>query len=759
MFWFLVAAALAERPIVRIDATVLPGLRAIEGTLVVDGDVALVDPLSRLPDPPNDLHALRTFPGTPSRGEVTWVVTEPGTVRFRADLPRRFGALGATHHGLFANGGWYPQPLVDGTLVEATFEVRLALPDDAFAVVGADWGQGHVTTSLTAERVPLAVLPSARRTSLSDDVMLVTRRRPRRGMHKRLVKMLPHVPGPLRGVIVEAPLRRRLTRPGPGLLFLSDRAFRVTTGLGFAHQPAVARGLMAALSGGSDPFVRDLIAAGRVTAYQQADPSLDSENLLGTFRWVPQVNALLSTQNTAFFSDILNRPHPGDPLRDDLVEMWNPTIPGAVVAAQLDDRFGAGTGACVAFAWPDGERRCGLPEGTVASFRRPYPQQDYTIDVDVHGVTVTRESEEKAPPETLGVRIDGEDVVRDFDPGATRIPWPTPPQSVVLDPKRHTAQWSRRGDRWPARYDITAQAWISSINLSQGQVFAWAASTIRRRYDTHNLVSAILSNSRTDLVSLDVSYLRKEGPLLDGFRRPHRISLRVGAGWLNPNFAETDGVQVAIDSTLTWAHDTRVSGDFPLRGHRVSTWVSVGRVLGRSESWVSTSASAMAITSAHPRQAFAAEVIAGLARSNVPQRLLRLGGPRLMQSIPTLPACPSDPSPEDREPCTVLATERAVTHLEHRVALLRNVSLPLWLAWGSELQITTGLEGLVARVDGEGVWATGVTAGIFGLADVLGAEPLGAGVTLAWPLVWDPRLEEIERSAVPQVIVRFTQAF
>ncbi|MEM6925937.1 MAG: hypothetical protein AAF602_03325, partial [Myxococcota bacterium] len=457
----------------------------------------------------------------------------------------------------------------------------------------------------------------------------------------------------------------------------------------------------------------------------------------------------------AFFSDILNRPHSGDPLRDDLLEMWAPTWPGLAVVAQLDARFGAGAGACVSELWDD--VACGMPRGTLDRYRTAYPDQDYTIEVASDQVTVTRAVAAEELPETVAVRIDGEDVVRAFPPGVTEVRWPSP-ESVVFDPARQTAQRSRVRDRWPARYDVTAQAWVDSINLSQGQVFAWAASSIRRRYDTHNLLSGVISNSRTDRLSLDLSYLRKEGPLLDGFRRPHRFQLRVGAGWLNPNFAETDGVQIAVDTTLTWAHDTRVSGDFPLRGHRVSVWTSAGRVIGRPETWWSASALAMGVTSLHPRQALAGELIAGVARSNVPQRLLRLGGPRLMQSIPTLPACIDGASVDD-EPCTVLATERAVVHLEHRVAVLRNVSLPLWLAWGSELQLTTGLEGLVARVGDDGVWATGVTAGIFGLADVLGAEPLGAGVTLAWPLAWDPRLVEIERSAVPQVIVRFTQAF
>lgn len=755
MLW--VGLAGATVPVVRIEAHVTPDLRAVEGTLVVEGasGVSFVDPLRRLPDPPNDLHALRTFPGQPSRGEVTWTEHDDHVV-FRAELPRRFGALGATHHGLFANGGWHPLPMVDETLLTGVYEVRVALPEGAVGVLADTWGTGTLAATRTAERVALAVLPRGRATPLSDDVMLITAGKPRRGMLRRLVRMLPHVPGELHGVVVEAPLRRRLVRPGPGTLFLSDRAFRLTAGLGFAHQPAVARGLLAALTDEPDAFVREVTAAGLAEVYRNADPTVDPENLLGTFRWVPQVNALLSTQNTAFFSDILDRPHPGDPLRDDLVEMWAPTWPGPAVVAQLDDRFGAGAGRCVAQIWPD-EAMCGVPTGTVEQFRAPYPDQDYRLEVAKDGVTVVRDVAEPVETEVMGVRIDGQRVLRGYAPGSTRIPW-TDPDQVSLDPDRHTAQRSRRADRWPRSYDVTAQAWIDSINLSQGQVFAWAQTTFRRRDDTRNLVSAFLSNSRTDRVSLDLTYFRKTGPLLDGFRRPHRFGFRVGAGWLNPNFAETDGVQVALDTTVSWTHDTRVSSDFPLRGHRVFLAVGGGRVAGSPEAWVSSAAGAMGVTSLHPRQAFAGELKVGIARANVAQRLLRLGGPGFMQSIATLPACDLDPAKRD-EPCTVLATERSVLRLEHRVAVLRNVSLPLGLGWGSELQLTTGLEGLVARVDGTPVWATGVTAGIFGLADILGAEPLGAGVTLAWPLVWDPTLVEIERRATPQVIVRFTQAF
>ncbi|MFT5458225.1 MAG: hypothetical protein ACI9K2_004730, partial [Myxococcota bacterium] len=113
-----------------VEASVDADLRTVRGTVHTEGldDATWLDALSRLPGAPNDLQLFRTFPGRPSTGEVHWTVTDDGLV-FETRLPRRYGAIGATSHGLMANGGWYPQPVTESSalpLVE--WEVTVHLP-------------------------------------------------------------------------------------------------------------------------------------------------------------------------------------------------------------------------------------------------------------------------------------------------------------------------------------------------------------------------------------------------------------------------------------------------------------------------------------------------------------------------------------------------------------------------------------------------------------------------------------------------------
>ncbi len=749
---------LASAAEVHIDAVVDPDLAHVRGTMSISHDLlVLVDPLALLPDPGDDLQLQRTFPQAPDHGRIRWEDAGDGRYTFETRLPHRFGDVGATRFGLFANGAWYPQPLTGDGLPEVSWTVTVTLPEGATGALGDVLGDGTLRWSGTADRASLAVVRRGHLTPLDarlHDVTLLTRGRPRRWLVRELEAQLALLPMSLDGSVVEAPMRRRLVRDGPGLAYVSDRAFRLTAGLRFVHRRAVARGLAAALVEVPDPFERDVAGAALGQAHAEALEGLETDRLLGAFRWVPQVNALLSSERTPFFAEILDRTHPGDPVRDDLVEILDPHTPGTAVVTQLDVRYGAGTGRCVGEAYASGDdpRPCDVDLDWLDGWRREYPRlQDYTLELGEDRVTITRLDHGDAQPEALVVRIDGEDHVLLAD-GLEVLEVDTPPRGVALDPERHVEQRSRSGDTLPPRYDVTLSGWLDSINVSQRLVFGSAWATLRRWYDTHNLVIGSVSNSRSDLVGVDLAWLRKEGPLQDGWSRPHRLRTSIGASVLNPGFAETDGLAVALDGAFSWAHDTRVSGDFPVRGHRVGFGVGGGLVPGE-DTWVSLSADALGIASFHPRHAVAARAAAAVARSSLPHRLLPLGSPGAMRSIPALPACPSD------GPCTELATERAVAMAEYRWAPIRGWSVPGLLAWGSELQLAGGFEATAARVGGEPVWATGVTAGIYGLADVLGAEPTGAGVTLAWPLVLDERLVELERTAAPEIYLRFAQAF
>jgi hypothetical protein len=750
---------------VRLEVSVDEDLRTLRGTMELPPGTALADPLALLPEPRDDLQRLRTFPGPVSQGSLLWQ-QEDGHVTFTARLPRRYGALGSTRHGLFAAGGWYPAPIgPDGRLLHPRWEVTVQLPPDTGGAVGDSAGTGVLRWTGEGERVGLAVVERPHLTPLSTgsaEVWLLTKGRPRRSLRRHLGEQLALLPMSLRGVAVQAPLRRRLTAHAPGLAFVSDRAWRLSPGLQFAHHEAVTRGVAAALVPLPDPADRELAAAALSEAHAGRLRQLDTDRVLGLLRWLPQVNALLSSQRLPFYSEILGRAWPADPVADDLAEMLEPYAPGTAVHAQLDDTFGPGTGRRAGEGLLLGEpreqalQRAGVPPGFLEPWRRRVPPQDYVLSPEPGAVVLTRVAPPEAPPETLIVRVDGQEQALQVPPGGSHTL--QDPRRVLLDPRQHVRQLSRAGDSWPPRYDWTVAGWVDSVNLSQAQLFAAGFLTLRRQYDTHNLVLGSLSNSRSDLVSVEVGYLRKEGPLLDGWTRPHRLRADVGASLLDPAFAETDGLQVALDGYLSYTFDDRVSYDFPLRGRRLSVNVGGGGIPETSTTWLGAGAAATGVVSPHPRWALAGRGHASWASSPLPHRLLILGGEGSMRSLPALPACPAPGEDGEPLPCFPVATERVHGALELRCAVVRGASLPLAVLWGSELQVAMGLEGVAARLQqGEGDWATGVTASVLGLGDMLGADTSALGVLAAWPLLTGGL--PVEPTPVPELYLRFGQSF
>lgn len=749
-------------PLVRIEAVVHDDLRTVSGTLRAEA-AALVDPLAHLPDPRDDLQAFRTFPGAPSHGRVAFERNADGSVSFTARLPRRYGTIGATGHGLFASGGWYPQPLgADGRLLLATWDVTVRLPRGATGALGDVLGDDVLRWVGEGERAGLAVVRNGVVTELdagASDVALLSRGKPRRRLVRELGDGISLLPRRVEGVAVEAPLRRRLADDAPGLAYVSDRAFRLSPGLAFAHREGVARGVAAAWIDRPDPFERDLAAAALGEVVDERLAGLEADRVLGLFSWIPSIDALLSSERIPFYSDVLDRTWPGDPVQDDLAEVFAPAAPGAAVLAQLDDRIGPGTGRRVglllAAAVPADEAlaAAGAPADFLVPWRREPPPEDYVLSVRAGSVTVGREAAVDAPPEVVVVEVDGARTMLDLAPGELRrLPLDAPPRRVSVDPDLHLRQTSRAGDGWPPRYDFTFAGWVESVNLTQGLVWLGGAATARRQYDTHNLWLGTLSNSESDFVRAGIGYLRKEGPLLDGWTRPHRVRVDADLSLLNPGFSDTDGLAVAVDGRLTYAYDDRVSGDFPLRGKRIGIGAGGGGIPGSDDAWIDTGAHAVGVASFHPRHAVAGRATASAALSTLPHRLLRLGGEGAMRSIPALPACPSE------DPCLPVATERGHAALEYRWAPIRGWSVPMVFAWGTELQLAAGAEGLVARVEGEPAWAAGVTAGVLGVGDVLGVESTSIGLVAGWSVA-SGGIAGLAPSPVPELYLRFEQAF
>lgn len=754
--WSTIAAA---QPAVFIEAEVSPDLQVITGTIKIEGGrgVRLVDPLADLPSPPDDRTALRTHPGAPEQGVVRFTPHGPSRWSFTTLLPKRWGDVGVLPgRRLYANGLWYPQPLLDGRPIEALWAVTVKLPPGAVGALGHTAGQDDLTWLGLGERASLAVLKRGQITTLAHDdlhIDVLTRRSPPKRWKKRLAPALASVRPPelpLKVVVVEAPLRRRLARPGNGTLYLSDRAWRLTPGLRRYHDPAITRGLLQSALEVNDPLARELAAAG-LTHHRMSERK-GPQGLLKWLSWNPVVDAILNDRTLPFWADVFDRPHPDDPLHDDLREIYGGKAPGTALIAQLHAEHGAMTPFTIATALTQGSS---LDEAaTIAeidpellqSWRGPYPEQDLRLHVDRDRpeIQIVRHAPRDAPREVLEVQIDKERVTLPIGPGpdAQSLSPTEAPRRVVLDPRGLIAQQSRHGDAWPPRFTITSAAWVDTINLTEGWASGFASVWARGRDDTRNVWGAGASFNQQTLPSLSLSWLHRRGPLQDGLNRPHRFSGWIEPAWTNPRFASGDRPLFTLGGGANYAWDTRVSGLFPLRGRRLAIGLSGGVLPAEGTRWGTLRVHGAGITSPHPRWALAGYANAAAAVGDAEQRLLWFGGPGALVSLP---------------PAYAIGRRRAITGGEIRFAPIRHASVPiLGLAWLSEIQLTAGAEaGVATTLTGEPVGAAGLTAGTSLVWDLLGANPTLVGFTMGRPILLYG-LPETERL---QLMIRFGQAF
>ncbi len=759
--WALARSARADGIRILIDARVTADHRAITGFLALDSPkrVFFVDPLAELPDATDDVFGPRTWPGAHDPGVVHFEEVDDGVWWFYTILPKRYGDVGSTAHGLFANGAWYPQPLVSGLPPEVQWVVQLRASegDDALLVVGDELGDGVVRWRGAGERVSIAVVPHAKVTPIVAEgvrVEVVSQGRPTNALMRELREALPVARPhgtPLDGVIVVAPLRRRLARPGRGMSYISDRAFRVTPGFRRFHRVAVARGAVQGLLPLADPYERELTAASAAMQYAERLAGPGARDIARWAAWLPRIDALIYDGRLPYFAEVFETAWPGDPVQDDLMERYAPHTPGTAVLAQVADAWGAQTADALGVALASGApllvaaEVAGVPPAWLEGHRGPSPPSALSLSVDSGSVGVGRVADVGTPAEVIVIDVDGERTAWVTAPGTdgTVVPVSAPPRRVVVDPDGHLDPTSRAGLTWPGAYTVTAAAWVDTLSVSDLYVEGTAAMWVRRRHDTHNTVAGTVFTDQESLLGASLGYIRRDGPLLDGLTRPHRVSVWASPALLNPAYAPVDdGGRVAVGGGLAYAWDTRVSREFPVRGHRLTASVDGGFVPGTARTWLSTGASATGVASPHPRHPFVADVSGAIARGDVDHRLLPLGGPVALRSLPT---------------GTAIGTRRAIGLAEYRVAPIRGASVPALLAWGTELQLSVGGEVGTGTVDGAAVSAAGVTAGLGVVGDVFGMQPQLMGITAAWP-VWADGLDVVP-DAIPELYLRFWQPF
>ncbi len=738
MIWWLTSWLALAGPAISLVAEVDPDLRTVRGTLMATGapaDWTWVDPLETLPRPTHELDGLRTWPGGPSDGSVHFEPDGDGGWRFEAVLPRRWGDVGATGFGLFANGAFYPQPLDgDGALPLVDWSVQIHLPTGAVGAVGDRAGEGELRWRGEGERVSLAVLPRGELTLIEQPgwtVTLLSPRRPRPAVVKALESQLDlaAIEGVRReGVVVLAPLRRRLARAGDGLVYLSDRAWAVFPWFRRLHHRTAISAIWQATEPRADPFERSLVAAALGRVHDHRLERRQAIDLLGLTRWLPAVDAALYNQEMAFQAALFDRAHLTDRVKDDLSERFAPITPGRVVVAQLSDRIGldalvvlAGRlalGASVAEALSD----LGLPEDWLPAWRARYPTQDYVLELEGTTLTVVRQAGEDALPETVIVDVDGERLHWHTPVGAGRSTWELEeaPKRVSLDPDRHLDQTTRIGDSKPSRLRWTLSGAITGINFSEGFASAYAVLTVRRSADTFNRWRIWAFTNQRERMRVRLAYTRYAGPIVRGVTRQHAVTLGLEGAWLNPRFAPLAGAPLSAGWSLSWAWDNRVYSLFPLRGAALSVRVASGGVPSTGDTYLSLTGSVTALAPLHPRHVLAVSIRGGGAWTELPQRRLSFGGASGVRGIPD----------------DVVQTElQAVGTLEYRIAPVREAAINLlWLTWIRELHLTFGLDAGTGRVDDEAIQAVGASAGVGVIVDNFGLSPGAVDVTFAVPL-------------------------
>ena len=749
----LALTATAWAASIRVTALVDADLTTIRGTMeVTDCACTLVDPLPLLPAPADDPTRVRTFPGPDEIGALTWeeVLGVPGRVRFEAHLPVRYGDVGRLpRRGLWANGGWYPMAVdAEGRPVTAQWSVEVGLPADVVGVLNGEVGTHDVRWNGNSDRAALAVIAGGRVTEVragGGKLRFVEAGHVERRLHGRVAALADDGGWPLRSApdltVVEDLDLLHIASAAPGMVYLSDRAFRLSPGLVRYHGAPVRRAMVEASVPRGVGWERSFVGG----ALTRDLPLPDMRETLGFMAWNPLVDALLYDGTLPFYDAIFDEPfdaHPG------LFDVAYPRCPTPAAARQLDDLHGKGSAIALSRALLEGlslERaaaRLDIPADIVAAWLGAYPsEQDYRVSVHDGLVELERQASAADPAEVVMVTVDGVPApswIAGPGPARLQIPVAGPVKNVRVDPDGHTRQTDLANDRWPTRWTATFSGHLSNLSPTQKTFDLVGDFAFRRQNDTRNLFLVVVDHHPQDLVGGALGYVRFFGPPLDRRLRPHRVTTRGGASLLDPDFGSTHAGEVALDASVAYAWDTR-DGDVPLRGHRYSAAVGVGMIPGETDRWASALAGMVQLVPIDARQVLALRLEGGWASGDVAHRLLPLGGGDAVHGVPV---------------DAVLGSERVVGNVEYRVALFRNASIPLPMLWLTELQVAPGLEAGAAWRGEEVFTAVSATFGVHTVTDAFGARPVLAGATVALPL-WTTGFS----SDTLQFYVDFAQSF
>jgi hypothetical protein len=638
--------------------------------------------------------------------------TAPGerrrlTLRFETQVPRRFGSFGVADDRLTLVGGWYPyvaglgadgQWLIDAPPPLASFRAIVTATDDLELIVhGRSVAAGGVATVEATAHYLSAVAARGwqRRTIEVEGTTLTLLHRPLRWSVRvapgpnpterlldaaaRIVRARPAaLPGPgAELLLVEAPLRLRLTAPAEGMVVVSDRTFHLHEILHPLHElqvaQAVYRELLRPQLAPREPtvdavWVNDGLAHWAAARYMAREhPGIRTvQDWIELFNIFAIVDRFESAPQVPFVEAFFERTAVADPLHADVTTFNHTTPPGHVVIGKVCDLLGPAAcdqlvDQCLAVPLPF--RACAAAADPALGrylemWLGPCPRINYWIESARLNVPengrfrhhlVVRRRASRPFAEYVTVRL------RSIGGAPVDLHWQSPGDiarmsavterrvaQAVVDPDKRLIEERRDDNARPPSLQMvldTAEVEVSSTE------FGFAGSVVgRMRYDYRKDVKVAGFYTNRSL-GVTAGPRLHWGPSIDATRYRHNVYLFFGAEALDGDFTDerrptvrTDGISTSFSAR--YAYTNSYGLDNPSRARHVllfADWHDAA--IGSDFDYVTWGAG---LTLTHPlgtsRTIGAVQLFNGLGEpvgdSRVPnQDLFSLGGGRSIRGI------------------------------------------------------------------------------------------------------------------------------
>lgn len=572
------------------------------------------------------------------------------------EVPERYGPLGRVGSQLTLGGGWYP--FVEGAA--GLHRARVAIPTGRSAVLGDRWWPatrpGRRTIEVVrpyAHQLPLVVLPpgsGGRRTAGGRAVVVSARLDSPRAEARRWVRQVrrlareaadhlarvraPGVTPERPWLLVEAPLRRELSRTADGLVLVSDRAFRLTPleRLYRFHRYPILREVFRAWvrerivrapvpgrpRDGLDEVAADAVAVFLLDGFirRTAGAAEDAFDVLSLWSWIPAVDRLLYQPQLPFVGAYFARVDETDPWRIPIVAPERTEARGKRIFDKLTDRLGRARVEALMAEILDGRPLSqvlapvlGGPaaaEAFLATWLGDYPPVRFRLDgfETVHrpGAGVAYETTVRirrtapVPAEPLTVLLEGDEerrLVRVDTSTRTRLTvtstTPFAVERVVVDPFDRVPEAPSAEVPQPRFDNRSDAAWrflLNNFNL----VLSPSAGTLDTGFDVgfsrvHDVFWRF--GTRAAYAPESVTVSTRASRFFGARRTADRLVQWLGAAlvgeYLRPDFTAESSDAYALTTSMFYGFDDRTTVWAPEPGTGVRAGVAYTRIFGSTE--------------------------------------------------------------------------------------------------------------------------------------------------------------------------------